>query len=539
MLKKSVFLFLVCVCQLTYAQQYSRYQNYSYRHYDRYAYTTDSVFHTATKPYELNSLRKFCKTDSLYHIENDLKVWKIPVGDIVLNRSLIQFNDKKGFSFTADPLMNLELAQSRGRDSLSFINTRGFLIEGTIGDKFAFQTRFYENQAGFSDFRDGIVKHQKVIPGQGEPKKFKETGYDYASSQGYISYTPSTYFNFMLGHGKHHWGDGYRSLLLSDNSFNYPFFKIKAEAWRLKYDILYAQMMDLNTKVFLDENEKMNGKKWGVFHYLDFQATKWLSFGFFESVIWQNADSSGNRGFDVNYLNPVVFFRPVEFSVGSPDNVLMGVNAKIRPIRNITLYGQFLIDEFFLEYVKAGKGWWGNKFALQAGFKAFDIGIKNLDLQAEANLARPYTYAHRNDLQNYAHYNQPIAHPLGANFYEGIAIVKYRFKRLFLEAKTVCSIFGLDQDGINYGKNVYRSYYDQRPFDEGNKIAQGLRTILIDGQYTLSFLINPATNLNIAAGLWVNRYSNELENKQSNIIFFALRTSLENIYYDYYPSKVE
>lgn len=514
------------------AQKYSKYQNYSYRHYDRYLYTTDSIVHTSTRPFELNSVKKVCDVDSLYHIpvEGRLK-------NIVLNRSLIQYKKEKGFQFTADPLMNFEFGKVSDSSGLSTVNTRGVLIEGTIGEKVAFQTRFYENQALYNDFRKNALRDGNVVPGQGMGKKFKETGLDYASSQGYLSYTPSEYLNVMCGHGKHFWGDGYRSLMLSDNSLSYPFLKVRGEAWRLKYDILYAQFIDPYTITYFDDEEKGYGRKWGVFHYLDFVATDWLSFGVFESVIWQNADSLGNRGFDVNYLNPVVFFRPVEYSIGSPDNVLMGLNGKIRPIKNVTLYGQFMIDEFFLKYIKEGTGWWGNKFAFQGGLKAFDIGVENLDVQFEGNLARPYTYSHRTTLQNYSHYKQSLAHPLGANFYEGVGIVKYRYKRLFLEAKTVYSIFGLDKGDFNYGKNIFRSYYDR--YDEngvkvefGHEIGQGLKTKMLDTQLTASFLVNPASNLNVSVGLWLNKYSNEQENASSTMLVFALRTSLENFYFD-------
>ena len=90
-------------------------------------------------------------------------------------------------------------------------------------------------------------------------------------------------------------------------------------------------------------------KKWNVMHYLDWSVTKWLNIGIFETIIWQNEDSLGvYRGFEFNYLNPVIFLRPVEFSVGSPDNVLMGITGKLTLFKNHILYGQLAIDEFKL-----------------------------------------------------------------------------------------------------------------------------------------------------------------------------------------------
>ena len=42
-------------------------------------------------------------------------------------------------------------------------------------------------------------------------------------SSGFVSVEASDNFIVQFDHGKHFIGDGYRSLLLSDNSFNYPF----------------------------------------------------------------------------------------------------------------------------------------------------------------------------------------------------------------------------------------------------------------------------------------------------------------------------
>ena len=57
--------------------------------------------------------------------------------------------------------------------------------------------------------------------------------------------------------------------------------------------------------------------------------------------------------------------------------------------------------------------------AYKLGGKYFDaFTVKNLDLQGEMNMVRPYTYTHYDSTANYTHYNQPLAHPLGAGFAE-------------------------------------------------------------------------------------------------------------------------
>ena len=77
--------------------------------------------------------------------------------------------------------------------------------------------------------------------------------------------------------------------------------------------------------------------------------------------------------------------------------------------------------------------------AYRLGVKYVDaFNIKNLDLQFETNRVRPYTYSHFDSVANYTHYNQPLAHPLGANFQEYIGILKYQpAPRWYINAKAI------------------------------------------------------------------------------------------------------
>ena len=136
-------------------------------------------------------------------------------------------------------------------------------------------------------------------------------------------------------------------------------------------------------------------------------------------------------------------------------------------------------------------GWWGNTFGIQTGFKYIDVaGISNLDIQGEYNIVRPYTYTHslRNDLiSNYTHYNQPMAHPLGANFYEVIGIVRYQpISRLNVIAKVISSYYGEDTPGTNNGGNIFlpSTTRDKEYF---NTTAQGIFTNIMTGNLTITY----------------------------------------------------
>ena len=125
------------------------------------------------------------------------------------------------------------------------------------------------------------------------------------------------------------------------------------------------------------------------------------------------------RNFDVNYLNPIIFFRPIEYNIGSSDNSFFGVNLKATIFKRHILYSQLILDEFLLEEIRNNNGWWANKYGFQFGYKSFDLfELNGLGFQLEFNSVRPFTYSHLSSLQNYGNANHSLAHPLESNFRE-------------------------------------------------------------------------------------------------------------------------
>jgi len=213
-------------------------------------------------------------------------------------------------------------------------------------------------------------------------------------------------------------------------------------------------------------------KKYIATHYLGLRPFEKLQVGLFESVVFHR-----NNGFELQYLNPVILYRTVESYIGSPDNVLLGFDAKWNFAKGFQFYGQFLLDEFkFDELFLEQRGWWANKYAGQLGLKAIDVaGIESLDIQAEYNFARPFMYTSKDStFANYGHYKQALAHPLGANFKEFVGIVKYRpFKKLYLQARYIRADFGENPEGLNFGADINRTNLRQA-MEFGNETGQGI-----------------------------------------------------------------
>lgn len=491
--------------------------------------TDSNHFHTAMKPYRMEELNRIIGVDSLTRADlKDSHFNSTGFGRKLRKEHLLEVNEDD-LHLTVDPIFNLDIGQELEPGRNVFTATRGLLVQAKAGERFYVYTGFYENQARYIKYVDHEVVTTGVVPGQGRVKFLSDEIVDFNSAFGGVGFTASKHFDFMLAQDKNFIGDGYRSLLLSDNSFNYPFLRITAKFWKIQYQVLYTLMQDLTGAYDYDEGFL---RKYSVFHYLSIHVGKRerLTFGFFESVTWKN-DST--RGFDFTYLNPVIFLRPTENSIGSPDNVLLGGTIKYRIHPRHIVYGQLLLDELVLDEVKAGNGWWGNKQAFQLGYKAFDLfGVSHLNLQTEFNFVRPFVYAHRSNQQNFAHYNQALAHPLGANFIESVNFLNYRWKNIFFQVHFNYAKAGLDSTGTNFGGDIFKDY-ETRSSEYGNYMFNGVETKITHIGAEVQYLVNPKTNLIVKAGFDQRDFSNQFENSQSQYVYLGISTALNNFYFDF------
>lgn len=493
---------------------------------DANAFSGDS---TSLRNLSLFESGRICDSIALDPVVPVTRFGRTLVGRKLLSEHLLQVQEKDVHLYV-DPLLEFSGGRDRTYERKLITNTRGVRINGSVGKRFGFNATFYENVGRFPRYLDTVVNVTRVVPGQGRVKSFGDGAYDYAFTTGTIHYQLNRHFTFEFGQDRNFIGDGYRSLLLSDNAFHYPYLKIITDIWKIRYVNLFTELRELDRP---SNDSDPFIKKYASMHYFDINIGKRTSLGIYEAVIWHSDSIDGSRGFDIAYMNPFIFFRPVEFSIGSPDNVLLGINLKYKLSSNHQLYGQLMLDEFLLKNVRAGNGWWANKQGIQAGFKSFDLfGLKGLYLQGEMNYVRPYTYQHLDRWGTYTHYRAALAHPLGANFTEYIAIAKYTQRRFHVELKITSAEVGLDTAGLNYGQNIFLSY-NSYVNEYGNRVGQGLNTRINWTELTFSYLLNPLYRMNIFAYAGRRSFRNAQFNDSTWIIQVGIRTSLFNRYYDF------
>lgn len=452
-----------------------------------------------------------------------------------LSRTLNEKPENRNwFSVQVHPLLDAEAGydglQKQVRPSL----LGGSHVKLNINNDFTFAATLIGGRESFPFFLDTTLAKQKILPAYGQAYGDSKHGYTFFDYSGYVSWSPANnrIFNLQLGRDKHFVGDGYRSLLLSDYAPAMPYFGINANLWRFQYNVWYTWMYDVSDASGIKKNFK---NKFGAFHYLSYNIIPSLNVGLFENIVWRGTDSNQVRNFDVNYLNPVIFFRPQEYAVGSSDNSFIGVNINGTLFRALKLYGQLALDEFFLQEIRARRGWWANKQGWQLGAKYVNaFRIKGLKLQAEYNQVRPYTYTHGVPQQNYAHYGYALAHPFGANFKELLGFITYRRNSWELSAQGLMATIGMDSLDArsNVGQNIFLSY-TTRPSDYGHKTGQGIKTTVLQSQLKFTWYLIPDMNLRVELG-YIQRSGKNVEGYvlENPFIFLGIRSGFWNVYRD-------
>ena len=154
------------------------------------------------------------------------------------------------------------------------------------------------------------------------------------------------------------------------------------------------------------------------------------------------------------------------------------------------IFGQVILDEFLAKEIRNRNGWWGNKFGMQLGMRIAPKKIPGLNFQTEWSFVRPFTYTHGSDVQAWEHMGQPLAHPLGANFYEWYTSVQYQYQKWNYTASIVWGAFGRDAQH-NVGGNIFQSYVN--PWSVyGNNILQGNRSTLFVVNAEAAYQMTPA-----------------------------------------------
>ena len=472
----------------------------------------DSFSHYATDPISLHQAQSMLDQNNEFVISGDSTFQSADRGGGIgyrtsknplwhtLYRTPAQFYevDVPDFYLRVNPLIRLEAGQEISEGSATFINQRGISLRGGVGQNVFFQTSFWDSQVRYPNYINQYTDTFGVVPGVALYKDFNsalfdvDQGRDFLLATAYVGIDFGKYIGVQLGHNQHFIGDGMRSLFLSD--FSTPFFSlmINTRIWKIHYQNIFAEISADN---FMSVSGFSGAipKKYMAAHYLSYKPGKTVTLGLFESVVFDRPDHQ----FELQYLNPIILYRTVEGWIGSPDNVVLGFNARVDLKRSLSFYSQFILDDISIgNILDSHLDWWGNKFGYQLGMKYINaFGVRFLDAQVEWNQVRPYTYSHYDAHANFSNYKQTLAHPLGANFNEVIVSLRYQAtKRLGMQSNVYFIATGENVDSVSFGSNVLVPN-TQRQGDYGNHIGQGVATDIVYWSTSVQYELSPGVFL--------------------------------------------
>lgn len=438
--------------------------------------------------------------------------------------------NKENFYLNLNPVGLAQITYDSRDTSPVYHAAGGASLRGLIGKKFGFYSYFTKHAESAPKFVRDRIDEFNAVPGTGYYETYKKRrGFVYYDARGGISFDASNHFNAEIAYDRNFIGNGYRSLILSDYGNNYLYLKTNIYIWKFKYQHIYAKLAE-PFRTGGSREEWPYGEKVMYMHHLSINAAKWLNVGIFQSLIVNDASKWA-------YINPIMFFPRNGYQKRHPaDKDMAGLDFRANVAKRAQLYGQFLFDNFNIKEATNGKGWWNNRFGMQVGAKYIDLfNIKNLDVQVEMNSVRPYTYASRDTLGNYSHFNQPLAHPLGANFREWIGIVKYQpHRRITLYARVIYWNQGFDTTRAeNFGSDILKPY-TARPYDFGVEIGNGYKGTGLNAQFQFSYEV--AENIIFDAIFLMRKIKlekNVIPEDNTNLLSAGIRLNIFKRDYDY------
>jgi len=490
-------------------------------------YNNDTMLHTAWKPLLYIDTSASKGTGSWFHrkfLQEHLL--QLRQKDFNLNADLI-FDEYIGYS--KRPIKPVPInGVTKEPSNVPMMNTRGYEVSGNISDKFYFETAAYENQGRFGGYIDSFIRNNKVIPGQSVYKNVGDgLGFDFSISEAKLMYQPSKHFLFDLGYGKNFIGDGYRSMLLSDWAYNYPYLKTSIDFGKLQYSFMWSQYISDKNPTLQNHQEQF--RKWSQTFLIDWKATKHLSLSLFETVMWPDQDSARRSDRSPWIASPIIFLHGSESPSGVPNSTIVGTNMKYQLFKRTHVYAQFAADHL------GDLSSWETRYAIQLGIRSGNLfNVNNLNGLLEFNTARPYMYASNSLNTNYAQLKQSLANPHGGNFKESLLLLDYRIKSWYFRFETFVTRYGSDSlfGTTNYGRDIFKPV-SSHTVSSDVKTGQGVATNILYADMRIAYILNPATNMRIEAGFTYRDEKSDLFTYKDRMFYIGIRMSFRKISYDF------
>ena len=291
-----------------------------------------------------------------------------------------------------------------------------------------------------------------------------------------------------LGKFNRHWGNGNRSLHISDKAPSYPQIGFKYKL-NQKLDYVYfhgflnSSIPDTSRSSYYKNNfsqRSISIPRNIAAHRIEWIPNNKFVISFNESVIY------ATRSLDIYYLIPILPFYPIENYIGDTDNIQMGIDILFNIDEFQELYVSFFMDEFTPEWIFKSKN--HNWFAWQFGYNMEDVILKKSELQIEYNWTDQRIYMHKYDINDFYNHQHPLGFWAGPHAQELLFNYTTNFGNRVLKFH-----FSKTKRGLNTREMVEDNYQDmqlkryEKGYEERTLITLSFKTpsIIKDLRYSI------------------------------------------------------
>lgn len=426
------------------------------------------------------------------------------------------------FFLTINPVMRIEVGNEQNNALRPFKNFRGIEARGHIGDRIGFYSMFGDNQERGLSHIINWENQNRSAPGYDYYRFLDNKSIDAFIGRAYVDVTAiKNHMNITFGYDKHHIGSGIRSVKLSNNAAPSTFLRLRTKYKRFNYENLFLELT--GTFPGLGDDSRLP-RKYASIHQLNYTATPWLQIGLIESSVF-NTDGR----FNLTNIIPVIGYQSIAHGLGADQRTSWGLNVKALPIKDVQVYGQALID-----HIKTSASTTANsRFATQVGVKYYDaFSIPNLDIQLEGNYATPFMYTSADSTTSHTHFNQPMAHPMGAGFTEGIVSIRYQpAKKFYIDLQSVYVKRNEAVAGMNAGTHILTPNIFNYPYGSTNTLMQNGATNSLFLNANIAYELIP--NLFIEAGGGYNKFTIAANSNANIYLTGGMRWNIGRRLYNY------
>ena len=354
-------------------------------------------------------------------------------------------------------------------------NRLGGVIRGDVKGVLQFRASFEQaREEGSRSYhlRDDVYEPRLELP------QLKGNRVDYHEGTAYFAFgTP--FVDVQVGKDVASWGPArVDNLGLSNNAPSFDMVRLNTRLGSFKLvsiagflrpcpdrpdSPLCSGVSDGSTSYVVNNiSRTLDRDKYLAAHRMEVRLARWIDVGFQEVVVY------GDRGLELSYLNPLMFYWAAQSYLGDKDNLMMGVDLDIHPGNGLRLYLAYVADD--LKKLRLFTNDFANKFSFQSGLLWVDPwGMRDSEIEAQYVRIEPWIFTHKFPINTFRHFDAPLGHSLGPNsdrWWVKVGRYLARDVRIQLDvSRTRHAENVMDEDGQvrNVGGDLHRGW---RPGDE-------------------------------------------------------------------------